>query len=211
MISETPALTTPTQVLTPGGPPRNRARLLRLRAALLALAVFFSATAVVSTVDHQDAAALDLCTILKNQVWAARHQLARRWIDLRMNYRDLPLTGRMSVEGHRQQYNQARNTLNNAFYQWVNDFCGPPGGGFGLPNDLATWQRTPAPYPMSNGRWNGHPRTTRTTGSVAPTNNPNAFAWVGAAAGTAAVALWWVGKGVAPACGPAAPICAIVL
>ena len=81
------------------------------------------------------------CTELLRLIEEAVRVLKKRYFDIREDRLNLPLTGPMSVEGHREQCEGRQRRLQRFLQEWDMSKCGPP------PPGAWHWASVPAPWP----------------------------------------------------------------
>lgn len=89
------------------------------------------------------------CETLAAQIAATRNELAKRQAQLILNELNLPLTGKMSIAGHQQQFQNKQTQLRNLLNQYNSQGCGGGGAG-GLPSDA--WDLATAPTPNQSNQ-----------------------------------------------------------
>jgi hypothetical protein len=87
------------------------------------------------------------CEDLLKKIQSRVNELKKRLQDLVEDKMGLPLTGKMSIQGHQQQFENKQESLKNLLQQWDTNSCGD-----GKPVEAWKWatRPTPAPAPKSN-------------------------------------------------------------
>jgi RHS repeat-associated protein len=91
------------------------------------------------------------CRELRSSIYNRMSTLSRRFADLRANRRSLPLRGRMSIMGHRQQFEGEQGGLRTELKQYNDKGCGPPPAG------AWRWATTRTPWPRDMSSYGGIP------------------------------------------------------
>lgn len=69
------------------------------------------------------------CKKLREQIYKLKDEVRRRWHDLQDNKLNLPLRGRMSIEGHQHQLRGKQRSLRADLTVYDSAGCGPPPPG----------------------------------------------------------------------------------
>ena len=77
------------------------------------------------------------------EITYARNRLETLYNELLANKGDLPMTGKNSIEGHRQAFEQMRDRLRRRLNAFRDKPCGNK-----LPSDVFQWATVEAPYPQ---------------------------------------------------------------
>ena len=89
------------------------------------------------------------CGKLAQAINAIRNELQQRYNELRDNKLNLPLTGKFSIQSHRDQFKQKQTNLRKNLNEYDKDDCNMQGGAK-IASDSWTWATRSAPQPKSS-------------------------------------------------------------
>jgi RHS repeat-associated protein len=87
------------------------------------------------------------CSKLAQMINSVRNELVGRYNAIKADKFRLPYFGRMSVQGHRQQFEDKQANLRSNLTAWNSDGCNNTPGGPKISGDSWKWATRPAPYP----------------------------------------------------------------